>query len=169
MTSPGRKIYTSFGVALVAVIAAGAVAVFVARTARDQTAMVSHTVTVMQRLDGLRTQVAAGQDAAALTTLAQVRTLVADNPVQVARADSLQEVLNRTADQRLGAEFYRLQSAMRAEEVRLLGDRSDRVDIASGGLVLAIELGTVVGLIVVAFLTLKAVRDSRAQQEAEQA
>ncbi|HEY2850718.1 MAG TPA: response regulator, partial [Gemmatimonadaceae bacterium] len=78
-------------------------------------------------------------------------------------------VLNRTADQRLGAEFYRLQSAMRAEEVRLLGDRSDRVDIASGGLVLAIELGTVVGLIVVAFLTLKAARDSRAQQAAEQA
>ena len=133
---------------------------------------------------------------AAVTTERQLRVLVSDNQPQVLRADSLRlalvawsallretiaaragrggadsarSVLNGSEHHRLRSEFYRRGAALRAEEVRLLSDRSRRADAASGRLVLAIEAGTIIGVLILGVLARKMLRDIRMRRVADEA
>ncbi len=214
---PDKRIYAGFAIALIAVLVAGAAAAYVAQTEREEAAWVSHTFTVMQRLDGLLAQFGTAESAltadvlapsaarakqgdslasAAVAALSEVRKVVLDNPAQVSRADSLHTVLaawsaitheaiavraekggadsarsllDGTEHHRLITEFYLRAPEMRAEENRLLGARSGRADLASGRLILAIEIGTIVGVLIVGFLARKMLRDMRKHRAADEA
>ena len=74
---PGKRIYAGFAIAFVAVVAAGAAAAYVANAERDQAAWVSHSFTVMQRLDGLLTQFGAAETAVTADVLAPSATRAA--------------------------------------------------------------------------------------------
>ena len=215
--NPDQRIYAGFAIALVAVLAAGAAAAYVANSERGEAARVSHSFTVMQRIDALQAQVAAAEGqamadvlmpsrmsatqgdsllSAALTTQRELQDLMSDNPSQLSRADSLQRalaawsallrgaitvraatggadsarsILNGTEHRRLRSDFYRRGAELRAEEVRLLGERSSRADAAAGRLVLAIEIGTIVGVMIVGLLARKMLRDIRVHRATDEA
>src|SRR6185437_5692731 len=84
-------------------------------------------------------------------------------------ADAARAMLDGAEQQRLMAEVYRRAAGMRGEEVRLLGERSGRTDTLSQRLVLAIEIGTIVGVLIVGLFARRMLRDFHAFRTADDA
>ncbi len=176
-----KRIYMVYAVTVGALVVAGALAERTVDVRKTQWAWVTHTFSAIERIDAVRRIVAdadrnaamrgAGADslgAAAVQAVASLRATVADNPVQVRRADSLAAAL--TPWRALAhADVVRITAEMRAEEDRLLAERTAQVEQSSRRIPAAIFVILGLGFVVASAAAWKLVRDIQAQQAADEA
>ncbi|HEV8411580.1 MAG TPA: CHASE3 domain-containing protein, partial [Gemmatimonadaceae bacterium] len=212
-----RRIYTGLALAIVALVVSAALAIRSANARRDQSQLVTHTFRAIERIGMLRGQVgeadravvsyaikpaaalaiqADTQASGAIKTLVDLRSFIGDNPGQIAKIDTLRDILIPWAA-RLHRAFaaqaaravldsartiaedaavrtqmtseLRLTSDMRTEEGRLLVERTEAADTASGGVIEQIVVAVLLGVIVAAAFAGRMVRDVRAVNIAESA
>jgi PAS domain S-box-containing protein len=165
------RIYAGLAVAIIALLIFGAVTTYAARTRRNLSEWVTHTMSAIVRIDALRTQVDEGavQSPAALATLRDLQLSVADNPGQVAKIDTLREVLAGPDTARRTAEGRRLATALLAEEQRLLDERTALFESVTGRVIVAIAVVTLFGITFAMIFAGRMLRDVRALHAAEEA
>ncbi len=163
-----KRIYVGYAITIGALIVAGAIAERTVEVRKTQWAWVTHTFFAIERVDGVRRAVAEADSAATVAALDSLRTIVADNPAQALRVDSLPAALTPWRPVRM-SDVRRITTEMRGEEQRLLAERTAQVEQSSHRIPTAIFV--IVGLSVLAssIAAWKLIRDVRAQQAADEA
>ena len=165
------RIYIGLALTIVAILCAGAVTTFAAHTRRNMSEWVTHTMSAIVRIDVLREQIdeEGPQSPGAVRALGDLRAFVTDNPHQVALIDSLSQVAATGGAQQRMSEGRRITVALRAEENRLLIERTALFESVTTRVIVAIAVVTLAGIIVAVVFAGRMLRDVRALHVAEAA
>ncbi len=165
------RVYAGLAIAIAALLVAGGVTTFAANSRRNLSEWVTHTMNAIVRIDALRTQIdePTSETPAVMEALHDLQVFVADNPVQVARIDTLRAALANPDPERRVAVGRHIAASLLQEEQRLLDERTSMFEAVTGRVIVAIVLITLFGIAVAVTFAARMLRDVRALHVAEEA